>query len=82
MNQKFILFILFFSLIVSVTSTSVFAEIEFESGPLHDKPLDEREQEDKFTEEVWIYAIILVIIFLIIRLLLRVIKKRMKPKKD
>ena len=82
MNQKFIMFILFFSLIVSVTSTSVFAEIEFESGPLHDKPLDEREQEDKFTEEVWIYAIILVIIFLIIRLLLRVIKKRMKPKKD
>ena len=82
MNQKFILFILFFSLIVSVTSTSVFAEIEFESGPLHDKPLDEREQEDKFTEEVWFYAIILVIIFLIIRLLLRVIKKRMKPKKD
>ena len=82
MNQKFILFILFFSLIVSVTSTSVFAEIEFESGPLHDKPLDEREQEDKFTEEVWFYAIILVIIFLIIRLLLKVIKKRTKPKKD
>ena len=82
MNQKFILFILFFSLIVSVTSTSVFAEIEFESGPLHDKPLDEREHEDKFTEEVWIYAIILVIIFIIIRLLSRVIKNRMKPKKD
>lgn len=82
MNQKFILFILFFSLIVNVTSTSVFAEIEFESGPLHDKPLDEREQEDKFTEEVWFYAIILVIVFLIIRLLFRVIKKRMKPKKD
>ena len=82
MNQKFILFILFFSLIVSVTSTSVFAEIEFESGPLHDKPLDEREHEDKFTEQVWIYAIILVIIFLIIRLLLKVIKKRTKPKKD
>ena len=82
MNQKFILFILFFSLIISVTSTSVFAEIEFESGPLHDKPLDEREQEDKFTEEVWFYAIILVIVFLIIRLLFRVIKKRMKPKKD
>jgi len=76
------MFILFFSLIVSVTSTSVFAEIEFESGPLHDKPLDEREHEDKFTEEVWIYAIILVIIFIIIRLLLRVIKNRMKPKKD
>ncbi|HIA09757.1 MAG TPA: hypothetical protein EYN75_01650 [Candidatus Nitrosopelagicus sp.] len=69
-------------MIVSVTSTSVFAEIEFESGPLHDKPLDEREHEDKFTEQVWIYAIILVIIFIIIRLLLRVIKNRMKPKKD
>ena len=82
MNQKFILFILFFSLIVSVTSTSVFAEIEFESGPLHDKPLDEREQEDKFTEEVWFYAIVLVIIFIIIRLMFRVIKNRRKPKKD
>ena len=82
MNQKFILFILFFSLIVSVTSTSVFAEIEFESGPLHDKPLDEREQEDRFTEDIWMYAIILVIVFIIIRLAFRVIKNRMKPKKD
>ena len=82
MNQKFILLTLFFSLVVSIAPDSVFAEIEFESGPLHDKPLDEREHEDKFTEEVWIYAIILVIIFIIIRLLFRVIKNRMNPKKD
>ena len=82
MNQKFILFMLFFSLIVSITPASVFAEIEFDSGPLHEKPLDEREQEDRFTEDVWIYAIILVIIFISIRVLLRVIKNRMKPKKD
>ena len=82
MNQKFILLTLFFSLIVSITSTSVFAEIEFDSGPLHDKPLDEREQEDRFIEDVWMYAIVLVIIFIIIRLMFRVIKNRMKPKKD
>ena len=82
MNQKFILLTLFFSLIVSITSTSVFAEIEFDSGPLHDKPLDEREQEDRFIEDVWMYAIVLVIIFIIIRLMFRVIKNRMNPKKD
>jgi flagellar biosynthesis/type III secretory pathway M-ring protein FliF/YscJ len=82
MNQKFILLTLFFSFIVSITSTSVFAEIEFDSGPLHDKPLDEREQEDRFIEDVWMYAIVLVIIFIIIRLMFRVIKNRMKPKKD
>jgi len=80
MNQKFILFILFFSLIVSVTSTSVFAEIEFESGPLHDKPLDEREHEDKFTEQVWIYAIVIVIVIIIIRLGFSIIKKRRQKK--
>tara|TARA_B100001179_G_C18388338_1_gene316377 strand:+ start:110 stop:358 length:249 start_codon:yes stop_codon:yes gene_type:complete len=82
MNQKFILLTLFFSLVVSIAPDSVFAEIEFESGPLHDKPLDEREQEDRFTEDIWMYAIILVIIFIIIRLAVRVIKKRLKPKKD
>ena len=82
MNQKFILLTLFFSFIVSITSTSVFAEIEFDSGPLHEKPLDEREQEDRFTEEIWMYAIILVVIFIIIRLMFRVIKNRRKPKKD
>ena len=82
MKQKFILLTLFFSFIVSITSTSVFAEIEFDSGPLHDKPLDEREQEDSFTEDIWMYAIILVIIFISIRVMLKVIKNRMKPKKD
>jgi len=82
MNQKFILFTLFFSLTVSIAPSSVFAEIEFDSGPLHEKPLDEREQEDRFTEDIWMYAIILVIVFIIIRLAFRVIKNRMKPKKD
>ena len=82
MNQKFILFTLFFSLIVSITPASVFAEIEFDSGPLHEKPLDEREQEDRFTADIWVYAIILVIVFIIMRLGFRVIKNRMKPKKD
>ena len=82
MNQKFILFTLFFSLIVSIAPASVFAEIEFDSGPLHEKPLDEREQENKFTEDIWMYAIILVIAFVIMRLAFRVIKNRMKPKKD
>ena len=81
MKQKFI-FLAFFLLIISYTSSSVFAEIDFDSGPLHEKPLDEREQEDRFTENIWVYAIILVIIFIIIRLAFRIIKKRMKPKKD
>ena len=83
MKQKFILLTLFFSFIVSIASaSSVFAEIEFDSGPLHDKPLDQREQEDRFTEDIWMYAIILVIIFISIRVMLKVIKNRMKPKKD
>ena len=82
MKQKFIPLALFFSLIVSITLTSVSAEIEFESGPLHEVPLDEREQEDRFTEDIWIYAIILVIVFIIIRLMFRTIRNRLKPKKD
>ncbi len=82
MNQKFILFTLFFSLIVSIAPASVFAEIEFDSGPLQEIPLDEREKEDEDTQQIWVYAIILVIIFIIIRLMFRVIKNRMKPKKD
>jgi len=81
MKQKFIL-IAFSLLIISYTSSSAFAEIDFDSGPLHERPLDEREQEDKFTEEIWMYAIILVIVLIIIRLVFRVMKKRMKPKKD
>jgi ABC-type phosphate transport system permease subunit len=82
MKQKFIPLALFFSLIVSITLTSASAEIEFESGPLHEVPLDEREQEDRFTEDIWIYAIILVIVFIIIRLMFRTIRNRLKPKKD
>jgi flagellar biosynthesis/type III secretory pathway M-ring protein FliF/YscJ len=82
MNQKFILYALFFSVIISVTSIPVFAEIEFDSGPLHEKPLDQREQEDQDTVDIWIYAIALVIIFVIIRIGFKIIKKRIKPKKD
>ena len=82
MKQKFIPLALFFSLIVSITLTSVSAEIEFESGPLHEVPLDEREQEDRFTEDIWIYAIILVIVFIIIRFMFRIIRNRLKPEKN
>jgi len=82
MNQKFILHTLLFSVIVSLTLTPVFAEIEFDSGPLQEKPLDEREQEDQDTTDIWMYAIALVIVFVIIRVAFKIIKKRMKPKKD
>ena len=82
MNQKFILHTLLFSVIVSLTLTPAFAEIEFDSGPLHEKPLDQREQEDQDTTDIWMYAIALVIVFVIIRVAFKIIKKRMKPKKD
>ena len=82
MYKKFILLALFFTLAVNVILTPAFAEIEFDSGPLQEIPLDEREKEDEDTQQIWIYAIILVIIFIIIRLMFRVIKNRMKPKKD
>ena len=82
MNLKFILHTLLFSVIVSLTLTPVFAEIEFDSGPLQEKPLDQREQEDQETADIWIYAIILVIIFIAIRVGFKIIKKRMIPKKD
>jgi len=82
MNQKFILLALIFSLFASVTLSPVFAEIEFDSGPLQEKPLDQREQEDQDISDVWTYAIILVIVFIIIRIGFKIIKKRMKPKKD
>ena len=82
MNQKFILHTLLFSVIVSLTLTPVFAEIEFDSGPLQEKPLDQREQEDQESADIWIYAIILVIIFIAIRVGFKIIKKRMIPKKD
>jgi len=82
MNQKFILHTLLFSVIISLTLTPVFAEIEFDSGPLQEKPLDQREQEDQDTADIWMYAIILVIIFIAIRVGFKIIKKRMIPKKD
>jgi len=82
MNQKFILLALIFSLFGSVTLTPVFAEIEFDSGPLQEKPLDQREQEDQDTADIWMYAIALVIAFIIIRVAFKIIKKRMIPKKD
>ena len=66
----------------SVTLSPVFAEIEFDSGPLQEKPLDQREQEDQDTTDIWMYAIALVIVFVIIRVAFKIIKKRMKPKKD
>ena len=82
MNQKFILHTLLFSVIVSLTLTPAFAEIEFDSGQLQEKPLDQREQEDQDTTDIWMYAIALVIAFIIIRVAFKIIKKRMKPKKD
>lgn len=82
MNQKFILLALIFSLFGSVTLAPVFAEIEFDSGPLQEKPLDQREQEDKETTDVWMYAIALVAVFIILRVAFKIIKKRMIPKKD
>ena len=82
MNQKFILLALIFSLVASVTLSPVFAEIEFDSGPLQEKPLDQREQEDQDTADVWMYAIALVIAFIIIRVAFKIIKKRLIPKKD
>jgi len=82
MNQKFILLTLIFSLFASVTLSPVFAEIEFDSGPLQEQPLDQREQEDQDTTDIWMYAIALVIVFVIIRVAFKIIKKRMKPKKD
>ncbi len=82
MYKKLVLHSLFFFLIFSVVSSPVFAELEFDSGPLEQKPLDEREQEDQDVMDVWIYAIILVVIMLIARLGFRVIKKRRTKKKD
>ena len=82
MNQKFILLALIFSLVASVTLSPVFAEIEFDSGPLQEKPLDQREQEDQDTADIWMYAIALVIAFIIIRVAFKIIKKRMIPKTD
>ena len=82
MYKKLILHSLFFFLISSVVLSPVFAELEFESGPLDQKPLDEREQEDQDVIDIWIYAIIIVVIMLIARLGFRILKKRRTKKKD
>ena len=82
MYNKFILSALFFILSVNIILAPVFAEIEFDSGPLQEKPLDQREQEDQDTTDIWMYAIALVIAFIIIRVAFKIIKKRMIPKKD
>jgi len=82
MNQKFILLALIISLFASGTLSPVFAEIEFDSGPLQEKPLDQREQEDQETTDIWMYAIALVAGFIIIRVAFKIIKKRIKSKKD
>ena len=54
MYNKFILSALFFILSVNIILAPVFAEIEFDSGPLQEKPLDEREKEDEDTKEIWV----------------------------
>ena len=80
MYQKSILYALFLSLLISIALAPAFAALEFESGPLQEKALDEREQEDKHTQDIWFYAIVIVIILLIIRLGFRIIKKRRQKK--
>ena len=65
---------------ISIALAPAFAALEFESGPLQEKALDEREQEDKHTADIWTYAIVIVIVLLIIRLGFRIIKKRRQKK--
>ena len=65
---------------ISVALAPAFAALEFESGPLQEKALDEREQEDKHTADIWTYAIVIVVVLLIIRLGFRIMKKRRQRK--
>ncbi len=65
---------------IGIALAPAFAALEFESGPLQEKALDEREQEDKHTEDIWTYAIVIVVVLLIIRLGFRIIKKRRQKK--
>ena len=65
---------------ISIALAPAFAALEFESGPLQEKALDEREQEDKHTEDIWTYAIVIVVVLLIIRLGFRIMKKRRQKK--
>ena len=80
MYQKSILYALFLSLFINIALAPAFAALEFESGPLQEKALDEREQEDKHTADIWTYAIVIVIVLLIIRLGFKIIKKRRQKK--
>jgi len=80
MYQKSILYALFLSLFINIALAPAFAALEFESGPLQEKALDEREQEDKHTADIWTYAIVIVVVLLIIRLGFRIIKKRRQKK--
>ena len=65
---------------INIALAPAFAALEFESGPLQEKALDEREQEDKHTADIWTYAIVIVVVLLIIRLGFRIIKKRRQKK--
>ena len=65
---------------IGIALAPAFAALEFESGPLQEKALDEREQEDKHTEDIWTYAIVIVVVLLIIRLGFRIMKKRRQRK--
>ena len=65
---------------ISIALAPAFAALEFESGPLQEKALDEREQEDKHTEDIWTYAIVIVVVLLIIRLGFKIMKKQRQKK--
>ena len=80
MYQKSILYALFLSLIFNIGFGPGFEGLVFESGPIQEKALDEREQEDKHTADIWTYAIVIVVVLLIIRLGFRIIKKRRQKK--
>ena len=67
-------------MLISIALAPAFAALEFESGPLQEKALDEREQEDQHTQDIWIYAIVIVVVLLIIRLGFSIIKKRKQKK--
>ena len=65
---------------IGIALAPAFAALEFESGPLQEKALDEREQEDKHTEDIWTYAIVIVVVLLIIRLGFKIMKKQRQKK--
>ncbi len=67
-------------MLISIALAPAFAALEFESGPLQEKALDEREQEDQHTQDIWTYARVIVIVIIIIRLGFRIIKKRRQKK--